>query len=281
MQLAKLALFFSRELSAWPQPLPSKALPFYLKAFLKNSVGKTIHSQDISSSFEPQRMGVWSRDFQTGDPLKALSMSALCKHNRWMANMEQKPGRRVVIVLFHKYENMCFSSQPHLPNKGQLAHAVIAVLEKMHLNLGQEVHVVPLEGAEIGNAVDPLLRRFSNVHQLYFLSDFLFGEPKREGCAETLELWLDQVGPLKQTYMMLRDNCEVPHGRDGNEVFLMEPWKGAAPSGKRHEANENYDRHCEEQIQFVQKRVEKKGHPFFLFTPNHTLLDVMNATRVL
>ena len=240
MQLEKLSVLFSNEISHWPIANPSKALPFYMKAFIKNSVGKTILSQDVSHKYEPNRMGIWTRQFQTGDPLKTISLSHLIRFNLFITKMEKAPGRENILVLFHRYENMTYLSQNSTSNKGQVANAICAILEQVHLNLGQKFTIKTLDGPHFFKSCQKILHSNHSFDKIYFISDFLFNSNSITSASEELEKTIKYFNIKKNTFIFVRDQSEITTENRTSNNFELSPWDQKKDAQKKFFATFNF-----------------------------------------
>lgn len=275
MLLEKIAQLFPNQISLWPVAMPSKALPIYIRTQIKNTFGRDFSSNDFNKKILPNRFGVFTRKFQFGDPLKTLSRAHLLRLNLFVTKLDVSPGRKNILVLFHNYENMTFMSHESKVNKGQLANALCAILEKIHKNLGQNFTIKPLQGENFFEECQKIQKIFRNYEKIYFLSDFLFNPHSIQGCAEDLKKTIQVLNLKNCVFLFIRDPLEYVEQNNSQEIYELSPWSPIQNKFSRQNlyADNSYKYNLREQILCLETVVEESRNVGKVLTSKDTLVD--------
>lgn len=275
MQLETLARFFSNEISQWPVVCPSKALPFYMKSLIQNTWGKKYSVNDYHKKQAPNRFGVTTRGFQIGDPLKSISMNHLLRLNQFVTKLDVSSGQKNVLILFHTYENMSYSSELSEVNKGQLANAVCAILETIHKNLGQQVKIKSLTNSYFFESCLKWQKLFQFYEKIYFISDFLFQTESIFSSAEEVEKVVKYFHLKDCVFILTRDPLEIStqnHHQKTDELF---PWSDSSLRNRNYFSDEIYSENLRKQISDFKSRMKKCHNDSVVLTPQNTIFEFL------
>ena len=280
MLLKDLAQLFSNQISQWPVASPSKALPFYIKILLKNTWGKKYSSNDFNQKVSPNRFGVFTRNFQLGDPLKTLSRSHLLRLNLFVTKMDISPGRKNILVLFHRYENMTFQSESSLVNKGQMANGVCALLEEVHKSLGQNFRIKTLEGKNFLEECLKFSHFIRRSEKVYFISDFLFQTEKLEASAEEVLNMIKYFNLKNNIFFALRDPLECVDSENQKETYELSPWIQNSSNEKENRStnlygDQKYFENIKKQMIGLEENIQESQNQCKLLTASSSLDEIL------
>jgi len=210
MKISTLCGLFDQDPDNWPTRQPSRALPMAFRSHMGTKMAKLSLAQDISRQKSPQRMGISVRDCLPGDPFHCISVSHYLKKEEIITRTDWTPGRCHVVILIHAYNNMAFGTEGF--TKGQLAMAVCAVLDAVHLKAQHtvEMRVVRHRGWHESLALVPMGR----WDRVYLLTDLFFNPSSPSAATEDLFENLKHFGFLtnqkEKSIFIVRDTTEIP-----------------------------------------------------------------------
>lgn len=276
MLLADLAILFPKQIEEWPVLSPSKAIPLYLKTFVRNTWGKKFSANDFNKKYTPNRFGASTRNFQIGDQLKTLSRSHLLRQNSLVTKTDISPGRKNILILFHCYNNMTYTSSPQNGNKGQLSNAICAVLEEIHTSLAQNFIIKPLYGPyflEECLRLQRYLQKYANSNdKIYILSDFLFNPENIEASAEEVLKTIHYFNLKQCTFFIIRDSLEYISQSQNrqSEVCELLPWDNSELQIKLY-SDENYKSNLQKQISDIQEKMKQTMNSSCIVTQEQSI----------
>ncbi|MES2615394.1 MAG: hypothetical protein V4591_08265 [Bdellovibrionota bacterium] len=278
MQLEKIALLFPDQISTWPILSPSKALPFHINTFIKNTWGKNFSANDFNKKYLPHRFGFMTRHFQQGDPLKTISRSHLLRLNLFVTKLDVSPGRKNILVLFHSYPNMAFRSDFSKANKGQLANGICAILERIHKSLGQSFTIKTLHGEDFFSGCRQLHKYMRSYEKIYFLSDFLFNSTSSIACATEVQNTIKYFNLKKNVFIIIRDPLEkIQH--NSNENYELLPFSGKMSKGLCGDAH--YNSRLQQQIFAIENVIKQTQNFSMLMTSSHSLAELLETLQII
>lgn len=280
MQLEELALLFPNQISQWPVVAPSKALTFYIKTLIRNTWGKSFSANDFNKKYLPNRFGVFTRNFQPGDPLKTLSRSHLLRLNLFVTKLDVSPGRKNALVLFHSYHNMTFNSEFSKVNKGQLANGICAILEEIHKSLGQNFTIKTLHGEDFFAECVKHHKTIRSYEKVYFLSDFLFNSENKEACAHEVQNTIKYFHLKKCVFFIIRDPLETIENNVFNQAYELLPWSSSlsAEGGggqKNLYGDIRYKDNLQEQISAIEEKIKETQNFSKVITPSYSVTEFL------
>lgn len=276
MLLEEIAFLFPNQISKWPLAQPAKALPFYLRTFLRNSVAKKISANDFNKKYFPHRLGVLTRNFQTGDPLKTLSRSHLLRLNSFVTKMDVSPGRKKILILFHCYHNMTYHSHFSKANKGQLAHAICAVIQQIHTGLSQNLSIKALCERDFFGGCKQLQAEIKGYEKIYFLSDFLFNSESIDACAQEILKTITYFNLKKSVFFILRDPLECPDSLTSYKTDELLPWDEEKVEQKNRYSDAYYAENLKRQVSEIQEKISSTGNFSRVMTNLNSLSDLLD-----
>ena len=79
MKFESICNVFPKEEKYWPCLHPSKALPFFIRTYLRQHFGGIFAANDLYKKNTPKRLGIATKPFEMGDPISTISMNHFIK----------------------------------------------------------------------------------------------------------------------------------------------------------------------------------------------------------
>lgn len=261
----------------WQIPHPGRALPLSLRAKLRSNLGSIFAASDVNRLRAPSRLGVSTRDYMVGDPLKSLSLSHLVRHDSFQTRTDLAPGRASACVVFHLSDSMTFSSQAS--NKGQLALTLAAIIEVLHEEWMHRFEVVYVRDENFSHGVEklaPVLRRYQ---YRYFISDFFYEKSQAAVLEPNFATALHRHGLIKPCVMVVRDTLEWLENNPLTETNEeLEPF--GDEGGPKLFSGAQYAAHLRSQLRFLSDSVLSEVSGTTLIATSDTPFSAV-ATKLL
>lgn len=151
---------------------PSAGLPNVIRQTLAQKFGHLGAATDRHPIKSSARLGIELRPYQHGDKLQAISMRTLIRTERLESRVDESPGRQHVLIAMHTYENMNFANQDASANKTQVALAVAAIIERLHINQSHSTTMHYINSSDFEQSVRQT-KSLSRYQAVYLISDFL------------------------------------------------------------------------------------------------------------
>ncbi|WP_186643861.1 hypothetical protein [Fluviispira vulneris] len=262
MNFEKICSVFPSEKKYWPCQQPSRALPFYIRAHLRNLFGGVFSANDLNRRNLPSRLGITIKPFEKGDPISAISKNHFIKTQNLLTRTDYGQGRQRVVVLFHCYDNMLYQSEKTLINKGQLAIGITAILEEAHRSLAHSFDIFPIYDNDLFSGALLHNKRLISADYIYIITDLLFDATEPFAAAENA-LQLINYMHLKQcVFFITRDPLEYPIKDNINSTIEeLIPWeKNDSSKSTYYFSGSEYQINSRNQINyFKNKALESKS----------------------
>ncbi len=275
MNFEHIANIFPKEEKYWPCMAPSKALPLFIRAFMREKFGGVFAANDIFKKNTPARMGVTTRPFEIGDPISTISRNHFIKTQELLTKVDYGPGRQKVVVIFHNYPNMTYHSEFTEINKGQLANGVLAILEEAHKSLSHYFKIYSVNHHDLFTGAKFYSKELHNAEYAYFITDLLFDyEHHLSAAQKTLEL-LNTFKIKKAIFILTRDPMEIKNKEENVEELI--PWEKEITFKKYHHfSGEEYTKNIAEQIYFLEENIFNNKHILKIITAKDNVIDFIN-----
>lgn len=276
MQWENICSLFPNSLEQWPVPHASAALPFFIRARIREAFGGVLAASDLNRKTSPQRFGIAVRPFEQGDPISTLSRSHLVKSQQLFTKIDVSQGRQCAVVLLHAYENMLFASKPGGVSKGQLALGLGAVVQETHQSLAHAFSVHAIRSPNFYEGVLPLLGLLKKAHAVYIVSDLLFDSSALHASCRQVEHFLTHLPLKKVNFFVVRDLLEVVSPENSAQGVVQ-----MFPYGSRDEKVGNYSdalyfENLRAQLEEFTKKMEMQAHAVRLVTAQDDVNDFIH-----
>ncbi|KAB8033766.1 hypothetical protein [Fluviispira multicolorata] len=262
MNFENICSVFPSEEKYWPCQHPSRALPFYIRAHLRNLFGGVFSANDLNKRNLPSRLGITIKPFEKGDPISSISKNHFIKTQNLLTRVDYGHGRQRVVVLFHCYENMLYHSEKTTINKGQLAIGITAILEEAHRSLAHSYDIFAVKEKDLFAGALLHNKSLRVADHIYIVTDLLYDSTEPFAAAEN-SLKLINYLHLKQcVFFITRDPLEYPIiNNDSSQIEELIPWENKDISKNSHYFSGNtYQINSQNQIKYFQdKALESKS----------------------
>ncbi|WGL59600.1 hypothetical protein QEJ31_13800 [Pigmentibacter sp. JX0631] len=259
MNFEQIASVFPKEEKYWPCLNPAKALPLAIRSYIKEKFGGIFSANDLFKKNSPSRLGVTTRPFEIGDPIATISKPHFIKTNELLTKIDFSPGRQKVIVIFHNYINMTYSSEKSKINKGQLANGILAIIEESHKGLSHFIKVLPVNSVDLFNGCKQYQRELQNAEYVYFITDLLYIYDNHLAAAKNVIELLNNLKVKKGIFLLSRDPLETNNININIEELI--PWKKDINfKNNIHFSGDEYFKNIDNQIMFLRNEIKQNKH---------------------
>lgn len=270
-----IARVFPKEEKYWPCMAPAKALPIFLRAFMREKFGGVFAANDIFKRNTPSRMGISIKPFEIGDPIATVSRNHFIKTTELLTKVDYAAGRQKVVVIFHNYSNMTYQSEHTTTNKGQLANTVLGILEEAHKGQSHYFKVLAVTDSDLFVGCELYKKDLQHSEYVYFITDLLFDNADHFAAANTAVKILNTFHIKKAIFIVTRDPLEYTDIK--NNIEELVPWTKKSDSAKYHFfSGEEYLKNLSSQINFLKSIISQNNHLIKIVTANDHVLDFIN-----
>ncbi|WP_338637577.1 hypothetical protein [Spirobacillus cienkowskii] len=270
MNFESLCEVFPKDEKLWPCQKPSRALPIFLKSYLRQKFGGFFSANDLFKKHSPSRIGITSRNFEDGDPISTISKQHFMKTDEVITRIDYSYGRQKAIGIFHVYQNMTYQSESSSINKGQLGNGVMGVLEEIHTSLSQSFHIIKANKPDLLESCKPIEWYLKNADYIYFLTDFLFDSSDVISSVEKALEIIKLFKIKKSIFLIIRDPEEFPDKK--NIIEELYPWK--EEKNLKHTfcfSGENYVNNIYYQINYFKEKTKNSNHTIKVIYPKESI----------
>ncbi|APJ03563.1 hypothetical protein [Silvanigrella aquatica] len=275
MNFETICEVFPKEEKYWPCPNPSRALPFFIKSYLRQNFGGILAANDLYKKNEPSRLGVATRQFELGDPISTLSKNHFIKTQDLFTRVDYGAGRQSAVVIFHSYKNMTYQSEFSGINKGQLAHGITALLEEIHKGLSHSFKIINIPEIDLFEGCKYVGKHFLQADFAYFISDLLF-DSRDVFASANRALEIIQFFHIKKSiFIIARDPMEYPD--ENIKIEELMPWEQFHNYQNSHYfSGKNYRENIQNQIKFLDEKLKEKEHYIKVVQSKQTIVDFID-----
>lgn len=188
MKIFDLCTVFPKSKNEWGEPKPERALNLEVRAKIKESFGSIFAASDLARRNSPSRLGLTSRNYEWGDPFRAVHLPMFARTGNFFTKLEEAPGRAQAVVVFHSYSNLEFQNKTAPANKGQVGLWIASVLRILHLNLSQTCQLFYVNSENLYQGILPFIKKLRQAKFVYIVTDgFYLNEKTVENLAELSE----------------------------------------------------------------------------------------------
>lgn len=273
MQWENICSIFPNSLAQWPVAHASAALPFFIRARIREAFGGVLAASDLNRKTSPQRFGIAVRPFEQGDPISTLSRSHLVKSQQLFTKTDVSQGRQRAIVLMHAYENMLFASQPGGVSKGQLAHGLSAVVQEVHQSLAHAFSVHAIRSANFYEGLQPFMSLLKQAHAVYIITDLLFDTSSVQASCQQVESVLKYTKCKNINFFLVRDVLELASPQNSAQgVVQMFPY-GTSAEKEGNYSDAVYVANLRTQILEFKEKMQGQAHTVRVVTAQDDVND--------
>lgn len=275
MKFESICDVFPKEEKYWPCPHPSKALPFFIRTYLRQQFGGIFAANDLYKKNTPTRLGIATKPFEIGDPISTISKNHFIKTQELLTRIDYGAGRQKVVVIFHSYPNMTYQSEKSLINKGQLANGLVAIIEEAHSGLAHSFQIVNVTAKDLFEGCKYVGKEFHNADYAYIISDLLFDSQDNYSAANKAIEIINLFHLKKAIFLITRDPLECPN--EETEIEELIPWKKNNYDNKsNHFSGSEYKKNIESQFNFFSSKLFEKNHLARIIHSKETLISFIN-----
>lgn len=275
MKFESICNVFPKEEKYWPCLHPSKALPFFIRTYLRQHFGGIFAANDLYKKNTPTRLGIATKPFEMGDPISTISMNHFIKTQELITKIDYGPGRQKVIVVFHSYSNMTYQSEYSTINKGQLANGLVAIIEEAHSGLSHSFHVLNVTAKDLFEGCKYIGKEFHNADYAYIISDLLFDTEDNYAAANKALEIIKYFHLKKAIFLITRDPLESPNEEE--EIEELIPWEKNKNENKTiYFSGNEYKKNIEEQFNFLSQKLREKNHLAKIVNSKETLMSFID-----
>ncbi len=276
--LFELAKLFPARPEMWDLQKPSKAVAAGIHAHVRRRFGTLQTASDKARVKEPTRLGIALRNYEPGDPLRALSRSHLIRSNELVTRTDFAAGRRSCGIVFHAYENMPFAAADSVANKGQIALAVSALVEAVYESLAQACVFRVARERDLGPVLSALGTSGSRPDELFVITDLLFLSSSREASARSLMEGIVSGGFSRACVFVVRDPLEHPsENKLSKRSAALRPFDAQDLSFDVLYSGEEYQRNLRHQLEHLRFEARRVGVDAHFVTGRTSLESVLNS----
>jgi hypothetical protein len=217
MKLAELCTAFPQTADTQMVRNPGAAIPATIRCKLRAMRGHLQAALDYHPQRSPNRLGLGLRPYESGDPLRSVSMRHWLLQDQFLTRTDVSPGRFHICIIVHSYSNMNFRSSEQLPTKNQLAWVVAGLLQNLHEQSAQKVDVMVVHDADLGEQMSRLAARIRRSQFCYIVSDALFNSSSSDASARDIAAAINLLRIRRGMAIVVRDPMESPEAMQDNE----------------------------------------------------------------
>lgn len=234
MKLAELCTAFPQNTDTLHVRNPGAAIPATIRCKLRSMRGHLQAALDYHPQRSPNRLGLGLRPYESGDPMRSVSLRHWLLQDQLLTRTDVSPGRFHVSIVVHNYPNMNFRSSEQLPTKHQLAWAVAGMLQMLHEQNAQKVDIIVIHERELGQQMARLTARIKRSQFCYVVSDVLFNPSSMAASARDLTAAINLIRMRRGMAVVVRDPLEsadtLPDIENNSLAFIPPDSKELTPS---------------------------------------------------